>query len=68
MPGREATDGRRQYAIWTWGSTSDGRPPRGPLPDYTWPLQIPVDQLRRIVALELQAAADLARIHFPDWK
>jgi len=65
---RDAAGGRRQYARWAWEASLDGRPPRGPLPDYTWPQRVPLDQLRRMVALELQAAADLTRIHFPTWK
>lgn len=42
--------------------------PRQLLRDYTWPQRVPLDQLQRMVARELQEAAELARIHFPTWK
>jgi hypothetical protein len=38
------------------------------LPDYSWPLHIPLEALRRMVALELAEAADLAAASFPSWR
>lgn len=68
MPGSEPADSRRLYALLAWNASQEGRPPRGPLPDYTWPLRVPIDELRRIVARDLHEAAELARAHFPTWK
>ena len=63
---RDLAADRRRYAQQLAAVSFDAPP--APLRDYTWPQRMPLDQLRRVVALELQAAADLARIHFPDWK
>lgn len=63
---RDLADVRRRYAEQLAAASFDAPPL--PRRDYTWPLRVPLEQLRRLVALELQAAADLARIHFPDWK
>jgi hypothetical protein len=38
------------------------------LPDYSWPLHIPLEALRRMVALELAEAAEMAAASFPSWR
>jgi hypothetical protein len=37
------------------------------LPDYTWPVRVPIDVLRRQVADEFKRAAELAAQVFPAW-
>lgn len=39
-----------------------------PLPDYTWPQRMPIEQLRRTVERELNEAAEMAAQVLPHWR